>query len=88
MATKAQIDRLALRIEQAAAALGDQTTGKVVQIIYDPIEETEEAALERHLAAFPEDRAHIERRSRFPTLIVVRIVRPKDYGTDGHAISS
>ena len=88
MATRAQIARLQQRIEQTVAAFGDQTPGKVVQIVYDPIEETEEAALKRHLAAYPEDQAHIERRSRFPTLIVVRIIRPKDYGTDGYAISN
>ena len=85
MATRAQIARLQQRIEETVAALGDETSGKVVEIVHDPAKETEEAALERHLAAFPEDRAHIERRSRFPTLIVRRIVRPKDYGADGHA---
>ena len=93
MATRAQIARLQQRIEQAAAAFGQQAPIKVVQIIHDPrVDETEDAALERHLTDHPEDRAHIERRSErrsaWPTLIICRIVSPKDVGTDGHKNSN
>ena len=81
MPTRAQTVRLQQLIEQTFAALEPRPPRKVVQIIHDPMDDdTEEAALARHLAAHPDDRD-------FTDLIIARIIHPHEWQTDGNASS-
>ena len=75
MASKAQIDRLAQRIEALAPPV--RYEGKVIQIIV-PVGETEEAALERHYVAHPEDRRRHQskRPDGLPHIFFIKIVSP------------
>ena len=57
MATRAQISRLAQRIDQLAGRLAPTRPRIVAQIIFDPmVDATEESAIERHFANNPADR--------------------------------
>jgi len=71
MASRAQIGRLAQRIEQVAKCLMPSSSIKWARIIHDPrVDESEEAAFERHFAEHPEDRAATN-------FIVIRVVDPR-----------
>ena len=70
MATRSQIERLAQRIEQVAGNLALRRPRLVALIIHDPrVDETKEAAMERHFSDHPENRQATD-------FIIVKIVDP------------
>jgi hypothetical protein len=70
MATRAQLDRLAQRIEGLAA----RTPRRVALVIHDPrLDHTQAAAISRYMADNPGDRDA-------NALIVIKIVDPAPHG--------
>jgi hypothetical protein len=78
MATRAQIDRLAQRIDQLVGRLVPTGPRVFARIIFDPRRDaTEEAAIERHFADNPADRNATD-------LIIRKIVYPTHWKGQSH----